>query len=206
MRQQQAELTRSKVVSAAAELFSEHGYARTTLAKIAEAAGVSPETVQGHGPKAALMIAAVEYAAIGVSDEEDVLNVEAGRRFVATQSPDEAIDYFVAAQTEIHQLTARIAPALRDGAAADAELRSYLQGLLRSINQQLERLLGVARERGWLRRDVPFEELVETLAVISSTDSYLRITQQDGWPVDRYRGWLRRMIAESVFGHTHDKQ
>jgi AcrR family transcriptional regulator len=36
------------VISAAGRLFAEHGYARTTLNKIADAAGVSPETVQGH--------------------------------------------------------------------------------------------------------------------------------------------------------------
>src|SRR3954451_15005014 len=63
LRQQQAEQTRSRILTAAAELFAADGYARTTLAKIAAAAGVSPETVQGHGPKAALLVAAIEYSA-----------------------------------------------------------------------------------------------------------------------------------------------
>ena len=62
LRRQQAELTRERIVTAAAELFAAEGYARTTLAKIAAAAGVSAETVQLYGPKAALMVAAVEYA------------------------------------------------------------------------------------------------------------------------------------------------
>jgi len=48
------------------------GYARTTLAKIAAAAGVSAETVQGQGPKAALLIAAAEFAGVGVSDEKNL--------------------------------------------------------------------------------------------------------------------------------------
>ncbi|MDT5195188.1 MAG: hypothetical protein QOH20_1942, partial [Mycobacterium sp.] len=43
-RQQQAEQTRSRVLEAAADLFGAEGYARTTLAKIAAAAGVSAET------------------------------------------------------------------------------------------------------------------------------------------------------------------
>ena len=75
LRQQQAEQTRSRVVEAAAELFAADGYARTTLAKIAAAAGVSAETVQGQGPKAALLIAAIEYAGLGVSGEENILNL-----------------------------------------------------------------------------------------------------------------------------------
>ena len=76
LRQQQAEQTRSRVVEAAAELFAADGYARTTLAKIAAAAGVSAETVQGQGPKAALLIAAVEYVGVGVSGEENIFNLE----------------------------------------------------------------------------------------------------------------------------------
>src|SRR6478672_881560 len=83
LRQQQAEATRSRVLAAAAELFAADGYARTTLAKIAAAGGVSAETVQGQGPKAALMIAAIEYAAFGLAGEENVFNLDVGRRLLA---------------------------------------------------------------------------------------------------------------------------
>src|SRR6187549_1291782 len=80
LRQQQAEQTRSRVIAAAGQQFAEHGYARTTLNKIADAAGVSPETVQGHGPKAALLIAALESAAVGVAGEDNILNLEVGKQ------------------------------------------------------------------------------------------------------------------------------
>src|ERR1700754_1064654 len=103
LRQKQAELTRSRVVAAAAELFAAEGYARTTLAKIAVAAGVSAETVQGHGPKAALLIAALEHAAVGVTDEGNLLNLDKGRAFLRLDSRDEALDYLVAMAAEIHE-------------------------------------------------------------------------------------------------------
>src|SRR5262245_49407030 len=74
LRQRQAHETRLRVVAAAAELFAELGYARTTLARIAEAAGVSIETVQAQGPKATLMVAAVEYSAFGVTGDQSVLD------------------------------------------------------------------------------------------------------------------------------------
>ena len=50
LRLRQAEETRN-IIDAAAELFSELGYACTTLAKIAKRAGVSVETVQKNGPE-----------------------------------------------------------------------------------------------------------------------------------------------------------
>jgi len=83
LRQQQAEATRSRILAASVRLFSTQGYARTTLAKIGAAAGVSAETVQGQGPKAALLIAAVEYAAFGVAGEENLFNLDVGRQLLA---------------------------------------------------------------------------------------------------------------------------
>jgi hypothetical protein len=35
--------------------------------------------------------------------------------------------------------------------------------------------------------------------VLSSVEVYLRITHRDGWPVDAYRAWARRMLAEAIF-------
>jgi hypothetical protein len=61
------------------------------------------------------------------------------------------------------------------------------------------RILEVYRDRGWLRDDVPFDELVETTAVLGSVQTYLRITHRDGCRVAAYRTWLRRMLAEAVF-------
>ena len=60
-------------------------------------------------------------------------------------------------------------------------------------------VLEVFRDRGWLRDDVPFDELVETTAVLCSVETYLRWTHRDGWTVESFQKWLRRMLAETVF-------
>ena len=199
LRQQQAEQTRSRVVAAAAELFAADGYTRTTLAKIAAAAGVSAETVQGQGPKAALLIAAAEFAGVGVSDEENILNLDVGRQLIAVDDPQKALDFVASVVTDVHTRTAKLAPALFGGANCDPELDRYLDDLIAGINGQVRRVLDIFRDRGWLRVDVPFEELVETAAVVCSVETYLRITQRDGWSAEAYRAWCRRMLAETVF-------
>ncbi|BBX01359.1 TetR/AcrR family transcriptional regulator [Mycolicibacterium moriokaense] len=198
LRQQQAEATRSRILAAAAELFATDGYARTTLAKIAASAGVSAETVQGQGPKAALLIAAIEYAGFGVAGEENVLNLDVGRHLLANEDFDEALDLVVDTVTDVHVRTAPLAPALYGGANADPELERYLNDLLVSINSQSHRILEVFRNRGWVRADIPFDELVGTTTVVCSIETYLRLTRRNGWSVDDYRRWCRRMLAESV--------
>jgi AcrR family transcriptional regulator len=205
LRQQQAEQTRSRVVAAAAELFAADGYARTTFAKIAAAAGVSVETVQGQGPKAALLIAAAEFVGVGVSGEESILNLDIGRQLIAIHDSREALDFVVSVVTDVHTRTAQLAPALFGGANSDPELDRYLDDFIAGINGQVRRVLDIFRDRGWLRVDVPFDELVETAAVVCSVETYLRITQRDGWTADAYRAWCRRMWAETVFGGAADQ-
>jgi AcrR family transcriptional regulator len=199
LRQQQAAQTRSRILAAAADLFAAEGYARTTLAKIAAAAGVSVETVQGQGPKAALLIAAAEFAGVGVSGEESVLNLELGRRLVAINDPDQALDDVATAATGIHKGSAKLTPALLGGANSDPELDRFLDEFIAGINQQIWRICDVFHRRGWLRDDVPFDELVETCAVLCSAETYYRMTHREGWSPEAYRTWLRRMLAETVF-------
>ena len=202
LRRRQAHETRLRVVAAAAELFAALGYTRTTLAKIAGAAGVSIETVQAQGPKAALMIASVEFAAFGITGDHSVLDLEVGQRFVAITDRDDAVDFIVDQQAAIHERSARVAQALYGAAADDPELDEYLGELIAGVGRQSRRILEVCAHRGWLRDDIAFEELVETSAVISSMETYIRIVHRDGWTLDAYRRWFRRMLDETVLVRT----
>lgn len=168
------------------------------MARIAAAAGVSAETVQGMGPKAALMIAAVEDAAFGVTGDHNILDLEYGRRFLAIDDVDDAVDYFVAAQTTVHERTAQLSLALMAGAGADTVLDTYLTELIAGVGRQIRRVVDALKDRGWVRTDVPYDEVVETAVVLASVETFLRFTNRDGHSVDAFRSWLRRMIRETV--------
>lgn len=188
-----------RIVAAAAELFGALGYVRTTLSKIAEAADVSIETVQAQGSKAELIIAAVEYAAVGVSGEESILDVDFGRAFLAIADRDEAIDFLATEQTAIHERSAPAVRALFGAAANDPGLDRYLGALLAGVAGQVRRVLEICAARGWLRTDIDFDELVGTAVVITSVDTYFRLVDREGWTVDAFRAWLRRVLAETTF-------
>jgi AcrR family transcriptional regulator len=198
LRRQQAEQTRSRIVGAAADLFAAEGYARTTLPKIAAAAGVSAETVQGQGPKAALLIAAAEFAAFGVVGEVDIRNLDVGRKIVTIDDREEAVDYLVAAATEVHERTAHLASAITIGASSDPTLERYLNDFIAGVNSQHRRILEVYRDRGWLREDIDFDQLVMSAAVLFSVETYLRITHRGEWSGAAYRAWAKRMFVETI--------
>ena len=55
----------------------------TTFTQLAEEAGVSVETVRKHGPKSALLQAALELASFGVEGETDFFATDIGRAMLA---------------------------------------------------------------------------------------------------------------------------
>jgi AcrR family transcriptional regulator len=198
LRQQQAAQTRSKVVAAAAELFASLGYAGTTFAKIAAAAGVSAVTVQAHGPKAALLKAAAEYVTLGEADKDDVFDLELGKGLLASGDRDEAISFMISTLSDMYRRGASLWLALAGAATMDRELGRYHAEWKADLTLQDRRLLAVCRDRGWLRDDIPFDDLVETTAVLTSPETYQRIVYHDGLSVAAYQNWLRRMLNETV--------
>src|SRR4051812_6580443 len=85
LRERQAQLTREEILKAARRLFAERGYSRTSVRDIAEAAGVSAQTVYDSiGTKQALVarlndlidseagIGAIAAAAAGSTDPAEV--------------------------------------------------------------------------------------------------------------------------------------
>jgi len=198
LRQRQAADTRRRILEVAAELFADLGYARTTMTKIATAAGVSPETVQAHGPKAALMIASLEYAAFGVEGDQNVLELDYGRTFLGFDDVDDAVTYIVDVQAEVHGRSARLFDSLRSAAAGDPQLERYLADLVVGIGRQNRRIMEAVRDRGWLRDDVPFKELTEWAALISSVDAYDRMVRHDGFSVAAYKRYLRAALDAMI--------
>jgi hypothetical protein len=144
------------------------------------------------------MIASVEFTAFGVTGDQSVLDLDLGRRFVAITDREDALEFIVAEHTAIHERSEAVTRALYGAAANDPELDGYLGQLIAGVGWQVRRLLDVCRERRWLRDDMSFDELVETTVVISSIETYTRMVHRDGWSLDAYRNWFRRMLREVV--------
>ena len=148
---------------------------------------------------AAAYAADVQLASLFLNGRHGDVVDDLSRRMQAASSPAEAVDISVAAQTEANQRSAALSLALIGAAGGDPELDRYLSELVASVTRQNRRILEIFRDRGWLREDMPFDDLVETAAVLASAETFLRITRRDGWSVERYQAWLRRMTTQIVF-------
>jgi AcrR family transcriptional regulator len=200
LRQRQAAETRLRVVEAAVELFGRQGYRATTFAQLAKEAGVSVETVQKHGPKSALLQAAVELSSFGVEGETDFFETDLGKAMLQLRDREELAAFTGAAMLAINEPSAGVWMTVVGAAHGDEELSRYHAHMLSLIRGQVEHVLRFVDDRGWLRRDVPLDDLVEAFCIISCVETYVRFVQLDGKSKDEYKAFVARTMRETILG------
>lgn len=198
LRQRQAAETRRRVVEAAIEEFGRRGYHAATLAQIARRAGVSTETAQKHGPKAALLWAAVAVASFGVEDRIEFLDTDRSRALLAADDPHAFAARLGELMLAINEPVAGVWTAATAAAHGDREVRDNLLDQLAFIRGQVAKVLGAVADRGWLRTDVAFDELVESAAVITSVEAYVRVVRLDGKSHEEYTTFVARAVRDLV--------
>src|SRR5437660_827440 len=120
LRGMQARSTRETVIAAAARLFTERGYAATSIEEIAAAAGVSRATVfTSVGGKAKLLKTALDVAIVG--DDEPVALPDRPRSKAIRAEPDprKYLALYAELVTEMDGRMAAIHEAARGAAGLD---------------------------------------------------------------------------------------
>ena len=193
-----AERTRETIVAAAKALFEEAGWAGTTIRAVADAAGVSPKTVEAiFGTKAALLQAAVDFAIRGdalpipMAEREPTVEIEG--------APDAAtmLDLHAAYLRRIAERSARLAGAVEHAARTDPRVAELWNRMNRNrrfgVHWAVETLLG---KPGAEHLDRAEAERIVWVALNWGT--YRVLTEQGGLDGDAFEAWLaayyRRML------------
>lgn len=189
------------IAEAAGRLFEAHGYAGTTMAAVATAAGVVVETVyRTFGSKAALFAAVVEAALAGGIERSEV-PVErrpAIAALIAETDPHRQIELYAATQPGIHRRAGPLLRAVRDAAALDPEVAKVWTEL------EAQRLAGQRRftdrlaSRGALREDVDADTAADLLFLLTSLAVHDILVIERGWSLAKYESWLARSLAEDL--------
>jgi AcrR family transcriptional regulator len=141
-RQQAAAATREAIIEAAQEMFATQGYGCTTMAQVAEAAQVAPNTVYTSvGGKPQLLAAITE----GAADDPGV--AETLTAVAQSTDPAEVIRLTAAGTRRVNERRAQAVAVLLDNAHADPAAAEMLQvavrryrGALATLARRLEDL------------------------------------------------------------------
>lgn len=197
LRAEQAARTRERVVRAAAVELAERGYERTTLARVAERAGVSLETVKGHGPKRALLLAAFELTFAGSEGRESLGERPEGQAVAATTEPTAFLDGLVELVASANRRVAGLWSAFTSAARSDEAVAAELAALLERRRVDLRASVDVLAAHGFVLR-APRDEAAETLSYLLAPEAYAHFVEGAGWSGERYRDWLRDAVVRLV--------
>ncbi|MFD9541134.1 TetR/AcrR family transcriptional regulator [Streptomyces sp. NPDC060022] len=187
-RQAAAQATRQAILDAATQLFAERGYAATTMAQVAECAGVAVDTVYTvAGRKPALFLQLVESAISGTGDAVPATERAYVREMRA--EPDAALKLrrYARAVREMH---ARLAPLLRVARAGPPEAAEVWRGIARRRADNMRLLAQDLAATGQLRHGLDLEEVADVIWATNSPEFYCLLVEDRGWPPERFERWL----------------
>jgi AcrR family transcriptional regulator len=190
-RSEQAAATRSAVLTAARELFTERGYAATTIGAVAARAGVAVDTVYATaGRKPALLRELVETSLSGTDHAVPALERNYVQRVRAAGTAREKLAIYAAAVAAIGVRMAPVHRALAEAALTDREcaaLRAEISGR-RAANMRL--LAADLRATGELRAELSDDEVADVIWSMNAAEFWALLVDGRGWSPERFGGWL----------------
>lgn len=190
LRDERAADTRRRIAAAAMDLFVEDGFTGTTIARVAERAGVSTPTVYAtFGSKGAIM------AALLIQMEDDV-DVAGWVERIATESdPSRKLKLFAEWMCALFSSSKAVIMAAQ-GAVTDpaiVELRSEGD---RRRREGLRGLLSTLADA--MRPDITQSEALDRAWMLTGLGLYLDATEGSGWSDHQYEHWLAGLLQSQL--------
>jgi AcrR family transcriptional regulator len=192
LRQEQAQITKRRILDAASRLFVETGYSSVTVEDIAREAGVAYQTV---------------YAAFGTK-------LAVARAIIWSSFQTEGIDQLMTEARESGDLEV----ALRIGARITRRLNERFAAIVRFMRESGDPALlaeyhkieslrfeqirdvvsPVLKTTGRLRGGMSPADAVSTIWAMSGTDLYNQLVSGRRWTPSRYEEWLKNALVHML--------
>jgi AcrR family transcriptional regulator len=200
-RQEQAASTRRQILEAAERLFQEQGYAATTMAAVAGAAGVALKTVYlAFETKSGVLRALWHLRLHGEDDGVPMPQRDWYRSMLAEPDPERQLAATAASSREVKERAGWLFEVLRSGAAVDpdiAELWARIQVEFRTV------LLGIVQSldaKGALRGGLDPERAADVAWTLNHPDVWLLLVRDRGWTPAEWEAWFLESCRTQLLG------
>ena len=196
-RAEQALLSQRRILEAAHQELVNKGYADTTIGGVAEAAGVSAQTVyKAFGSKAALAKRVYDVTLVG--DEEPVPLAERAeiQAIIAEPDPRQKLAMYAALGRNLVERIGPVLSVLISGAkAGDPELAEFAATTARERLIGVSGLVGQLEAIGALRRGLSFERARDIVWTLIGWEVYELLVIERGWSLDDWEAWVAESTA-----------
>ncbi len=202
-RRERAKATHWRIIKAAFESFCERGYAGTTMALIAERAGVAVQTVYFvFHTKAKLLSRSYDFAVLGESEPLIPQKQPWYERAVAASDVGGAIRQIVEGAGEITRRVTPLYLVARAGAEGDPDIARVATFHEDWRAEGYREMLDVLLTKAPLRAGLTPERATHLLLLYVGMDVYHALVDMCHWTHDEWVDWTVATIAEQVFDPT----
>ena len=190
-RQRQAMATQSLIVEVSRELFLQQGYGATTIAAIADRAGVAVSTIYAIFKNKRGILRAIREAWHQASGQRDIYQA-------ALEQPDGRRRLELAAHATRRQWEtgASMIAVYRGAAAVDGEAAAELQAALQGRRAYLDRF--IAASVAMFRPELTPEQAAVIFRALTLAEIYAEWVEYGGWSPDDYEQWLAQTLKQQL--------
>lgn len=199
VRERSARRTRRAIVAAAGPLFVERGYAATSLAEVARAAGVARPTVAAaFGSKPALLRQILDEALAGDDEPAPVAERPWFAPVWQAGTAGEVLDAYAGVCTLIGRRAARVFETVRRAADSSTEVAELWATAQRNRRAGADMVVRRAAGLGPLRPELGPARAVDALWTLNDPALYGALVLDSGWPEDDHRRWLAGQMRAAI--------
>jgi AcrR family transcriptional regulator len=188
-RREAAARTRTSIFEAAERLFITKGYAATTMADVAHAAGIALDTIYAVvGPKPVLFRTLIEVAISGTDRAVPAEERDYVRAMRAEPDARQKLTLYAQALRRIHERLAPLTRVLKE--AADDDLAKLWNSIAERRAANMRRFAGELVATGQVRSDVDADEVADVIWATNAPEFYLLLVNERGWSPQRFETWL----------------
>lgn len=199
-RRARAKATHWRIIKAAYRLFCERGYTGTTMAAIADAAGVAVQTVYfTFHTKRTLLGRAIDFAVMGETEPRIPQKQPWYEQMKAEPEIGAALRHVVIGCGEIIRRVAPIIVVAR--ATAEPEVSEVLATHERWRADGYREMLGILTDKAPLRLGVTVERATHLLLLYVGEEVYQFLVGTYQWTHEDWVEWSVATVEEQLFGH-----
>lgn len=198
-RRRQAAETQRRIYQAAQELFLRDGYAATTIAAIADQAGVAVQTVYASAKsKRDILKGILDLAVSGPDEEVPIQASTQWGQIEAEPDPRLRLSMFVQLHSEICVREAPAFTIMADAAGSDLEIRRLMSDTAQRRYKDQHRLAKSLRDDDHLRASLSTRKAADVVWTLASERTYLALVADRHWSLREYRDWLTNQLVAAL--------
>jgi AcrR family transcriptional regulator len=191
-----AQATRKEILATARRLFSDHGYASTSVQQIASESGVAIQTIYSSiGSKGSLILALNDL----IDEESGVASLAIDA--LSESNPAKLLAKGVHITRQINERCGDLIRVLLSAEPSEPDVAVALADGIRRHKSGMEELAGRLASMDALQPGTEPEHAADVLSMMTSPASWRQLTQEAGWTFDDAEAWLTQSLTKLLLAH-----